>query len=66
MAKFHEAHKEQMNDAKTGKMYGAGVAVKVATTKAKEKDTAAERNPEGTPKDQLRYPYHHPLYCTAL
>ena len=35
MAKFNEAHKEQMNDAKTGKTYGAGVAIKVATKKAK-------------------------------
>ena len=29
-----------MKDAKIGKTYGAGVAVKVATTKAKEKHTA--------------------------
>ena len=66
MSKFHEAHKEQMNDAITRKTYGAGVAVKAAKKTAKDKHTAAERNPEGTPKDQMRCAYHHPLYCTVL
>jgi len=66
MSKFHEAHKEQMNDAKTGKTYGAGVAVKAAKKTAKDKHTAAERNPEGTPKDQMCCAYYHPLYCTSL
>ena len=30
LAKFEQAHKEQMNDAKTGKKYGSGVALSVA------------------------------------
>ena len=55
-----------MNDEKTGKTYGAGVALKTAKKKAKNTLTAASRNPKGTPKELLRCPYHHPLYCTVL
>ena len=64
--KYAEAHQDQMNDAKSGKTYGAGVAVKAAKKTAKEKHTSGERNPEGTPKDQMRCAYYHPLYCTSL
>ena len=55
-----------MNDAKTGKTYGAGVALSTAKRNAKTKLTSVSRNPEGTPKELLRCAYYHPLYCTVL
>ena len=64
--KFGKAHAKQMNDIKTGKTYGAGVALKTAMKKAEKNLTAASRNPKGTPKELLRCPYHHPIYCTVL
>ena len=66
LEKFAEAHREQMDDARTGKTYGAGVALATAKKQANAKLTAAARNPKGTPKELLRCPYYHPLHCTAL
>ena len=63
--KFDQLHKDQMNDAKSGMQYGSGVALEEAKKQAKRILTA-ERNPKGTPKEQLRCPYYHPLYCTIL
>ena len=51
MAKFHEVHKEQMNDIQTGKTYSAGVTVKAVKKTVTDKHTAGERIPEGTPND---------------
>ena len=66
LANFAEQHKEQMEDAKTGKTYGAGVALKEATKRAAKKLTCTVRNPENTKKELLRCPYYHPLYCDVL
>ena len=66
MTKFSAQHKEQMDDARTGKTYGAGVALAAATKSATAKLTASMRNPEGTPKELLRCSYYHPLFCTVL
>jgi hypothetical protein len=66
LAKFAEGHKEQMDDARTGKTYGAGVALAQATKTAKAKHTATERNPKGTAPENMRCPYHHPKFCTIL
>ena len=66
LAAFAQSHKEQMDDAKSGKTYGSGVALKEAKKKANVRLTAAVRNPEGTKKELLRCPYYHPLYCTKL
>ena len=66
MTKFTAQHKEQMEDARTGKTYGAGVALAAATKSATAKLTASMRNPEGTPKELLRCSYYHPLFCTVL
>ena len=66
LANFSQQHKEQMHDAKTGKTYGAGVALKEATKNAKQKLTAAVRNPKNTKNELLRCPYYHPLYCDVL
>ena len=46
-----------------GCLYETGAAV--AATK-KNLPSAGDRNPKGTPADQLKCPYHHPLYCTVL
>ena len=66
IAKFAEGHKEHMDDHKTGKTYGAGVALAQATKTAKTKHTAAARNPKGTAPECMRCPYHHPRFCTVL
>ena len=65
LTKFAESHKEQMDDAKTGKTYGSGVALKTAKKSAKGKLTAATRNPDGTPKHLQRCAYY-PHYCSVL
>ena len=65
-SKFSDQHKEQMEDARTGKTYGAGVALAAAKKTATAKLTAAGRNPEGTPKELMRCAYYHPLYCNVL
>ena len=58
LTKFAESHKEQMDDAKTGKTYGSGVALKAAKKNATDKLPAAMRNPEGTPKHLQRCAYY--------
>ena len=65
LAKFATAHEEQMNDAKTGKTYGSGIALKAAKKSAKERLTAATRNPKGTPKHLQRCAYY-PHFCLVL
>ena len=64
-AKYTQSHVEQMDDAKTGKTYGAGVALATAKKQAKEKLTAAIRNPKGTPKHLQRCAYY-PHHCLVL
>ena len=44
-SKFAEAHRSQLEDAKTGVAYESGIAVKHAKKTIKE---APKRNPEGT------------------
>ena len=62
---FAESHKEQMDDAKTDKMYGSGVALKAAKKNAKDKRTPVVRNPKGTLKHLQRCAYYlH--YCQVL
>ena len=46
LAKFEQAHKEQMSDAKIGKTYGLGVALSAAKKTVNEKLTTANRNPK--------------------
>ena len=55
-----------MYDAKTGKTYGAGVALATVKKRADAKPTAAARNPKGTPKELFQCTYFRPLYCTTL
>ena len=62
-AKINKEHKEYMDGYKEGCMYETGIAVAKAK---KSLPKACERNPEGTPKDLWRCPYHHPLYCQKL
>ena len=40
------------------------LALVTAKKAVKEKLTSAARNLKGTPKDQLRCPYYHPLFCS--
>ena len=42
--------------------YEAGVSA----TLAKRAPTTVVRNPKGTPNDQLKCAYYHPLYCNTL
>ena len=44
--------------------YKSGIAVK--QEKKAIKDVPLNRNPKGTTKEQLRYKYNHPDYCTSL
>ena len=43
--------------------YKSGIA---AVAAKKTLPTAKDRNPKGTPQEQLRCPFHHPKYCTLL
>ena len=61
-----QSHIEQMNNVKTGKTYGVGVALKEATKQANATLTATARNPKNCPKELQRCAYYHPLYCTSL
>ena len=54
LATFSKVHKEQMEDARTGKTYGAGVALAQVTKIAKAKYTAVKRNPKGTAPEMMR------------
>ena len=58
--KFSEAHRDQLEEMKTGAMYESGVAVKVAKKSLKE---APKRNPEGTKLEEWKCPYFHKNYC---
>ena len=66
MVKFGTMQQEQQADAKTGKTYGSGVALATAKKQATANLAAKTRNPEGTPKSQMKCSYHHPDYCTVL
>ena len=57
LAKFDQAHKEQMNNSKTGKIYCSGVALSAAKKTVNKKLTASNRNPKGTPKELMRCAY---------
>ena len=65
-ARNKEKHAAQMYDMKTGKTYGAGIAMKAAKKTASKETSAAARNPEGTPLLEWKCPYYHPNYCTTL
>ena len=52
---------EFIDGHKVGMEYKTGVAVAAAK---KNLPTAIERNPKGTPKEQLRCAYWHLLFCT--
>ena len=54
-----------MDDAKTGKVYGAGVVLATAKKQAKKKLTAAICNPKGTPK-HLQQCAYYPHNCSVL
>ena len=66
LAKFTDGHKEQMEDARTGKTYGADVALTQATKIAKAKHIATKQNPKGTAPENMRCPYHHPMFCAIM
>ena len=55
-----------MEDQCTGKTYGVGVTLAQATKTVKVKRTATKHSPKGTAPEDMRCPYHHPLYCTIL
>ena len=60
MAKYEAAQFEQMEDEKSGKIYGSGVALKTAKKQAKEKveDTAQKRKWSKTaPKEEYVYDF---------
>ena len=61
--KINMEHKQYMASYKEGCFYETGVAVAAAK---KNLPSAGNRNPKGTAADQLKCPYHHPLYCTVL
>ena len=61
----NKRHAAQMHDLKTGKTYGAGVALATAKKVATKETSAAERNPQGTRLEDWKCPYFHPLYCTV-
>ena len=60
--KLNREKQEFLDGHKAGMEYQSGVAVAAAK---KNLPSAADRNPKGTPKDQLRCAYWHPLYCTT-
>ena len=61
--KINAEHKSYMDNYKDGCMYQTGIAVAAAKQSLPK---AAERNPEGAPKELYKCPYYHPLYCTIL
>jgi len=61
-AKQNDAHKTQLDAYKEGTFYESGVAMSLAKKTLK----AVPRNPDGTPADEWKCPYYHPLYCTEL
>ena len=66
MVKFGTMQHDQQKDVKTSKSYGSGVALVTAKKQATANLTVKRRNPEGTPKLQMKCPYRHPNYCTVL
>ena len=61
-SKQSEAHKTQLYAYKQGLFYESSVTISLAKKTLK----TVARNPKGAPDDQMRCPYYHPLYCTAL
>ena len=61
--KYNSAFKKQRDDHKQGLSYQPEIA---ATAAKKNLPAASARNPKGTPKSEMRCPYHHPSYCTLL
>ena len=61
--KYNSAFKKQRDDHEQGLGYQPGIAAAAAK---KNLPAASGRNPKGTPKSQMRCPYHHPSYCTLL
>jgi len=62
-AKFAEAHRSQLQDAKTGAQYESGVAVKYAKKTLKH---APKRNPEGTLPSEWKCKFHHSKFCLKI
>ena len=61
--KINKEHKEYIDGYKEGCLYKTGIKI----VKAKKSlPKAGDRNLEGIPKDQLRWPYYHLLYCQKL
>ena len=60
--KINKEHKAYMDGYKEGCLYKTGITVAVAK---KNLPKAGDRNPPGTPKDQMKCPYY-PLYCQVL
>ena len=60
--KLNREKHEFIDGHKAGMEYKTGVAVAAAK---KNLPSASDHNPKGTPKDQLRCPYWHPLFCTV-
>ena len=50
LTKFAKSYNEQMDDAKTGKTYGSGVALKSSKNSTKKILTATNHNLERTPE----------------
>ena len=66
LSKFAEQHKEQLEEPRTGKTYGTGVALAASKKIAKEKLTAGARNPKSALRGFMGCAYYHPLYYTVL
>ena len=60
--KLNREKQEFIDGHKAGMEYKTGVAVAAAK---KNLPSASDRNPKGTPKDQMRCPYWHPSFCTV-
>ena len=62
--KFNTAQQEALDSYSAGLGYESGIALSAAIKQLK--DAPIERNPKGTPKEKLRYQYHHDDYCDVL
>ena len=64
--KYSTALKSHIRDHREGMEYESGIAIKKATKIAKYLSNTTARNPEGTPKEELKCRFNHPLFCTKL
>jgi len=61
-SKFAVAHRDQLEELKTGAKFETGVAVQVAKKSLKN---APKRNPEGTLLADWKCPYFHKKFCNT-